>query len=103
MTELKKEWDFFMPDRDGTGPQGKGSGTGRGRGMRDEQCPECGKEKPREENPDSSAGGVGWEIGSGPGGVCICLRCKKEVKHVTGISCSKMKCPDCGIPMARKL
>jgi hypothetical protein len=25
------------------------------------------------------------------------------VKHITGISCSKMKCPDCGIPMARKL
>ncbi len=45
-----------MPNRDGTGPQGKGSGTGRGRGMRDEQCPECGKEKPREENQDSSAG-----------------------------------------------
>ncbi|MBW2740111.1 MAG: DUF5320 domain-containing protein [Deltaproteobacteria bacterium] len=93
-----------MPNRDGTGPQGKGSGTGRGRGMRDEQRPECGKERPREEeNPGSSAGEVGWEVGAGPEGFCICLRCKKEVKHITGVSCSKMKCPDCGIPMARKL
>jgi hypothetical protein len=25
------------------------------------------------------------------------------VKHVTGIPCSETKCPDCGIPMARKL
>ncbi len=65
--------------------------------MRDEQCPECGKEKPREENSGSSAGGVGWEVGAGPRGVCICLRCKKEVKHVTGIPCTEMKCPDCGI------
>ncbi|MBW1744876.1 MAG: DUF5320 domain-containing protein [Deltaproteobacteria bacterium] len=92
-----------MPNRDGTGPQGKGSGTGRGRGMRDEQCPECGKEKSPEEKAGSNAGGVGWEVGAGPGGFCICLRCKKKVKHITGISCSEMKCPDCGIPMARKL
>lgn len=92
-----------MPNRDGTGPQGKGSGTGRGRGMLDEQRPECGKERHPEENPASSAGEIGWEVGAGPGGVCICLRCKKEVKHVTGISCAEMKCPDCGIPMARKL
>jgi predicted RNA-binding Zn-ribbon protein involved in translation (DUF1610 family) len=92
-----------MPNRDGTGPQGKGSGTGRGRGMSDEQCPECGTEKPLEEKPGSSAGGVGWEVGAGPGGVCVCLRCKKEVKHVTGTPCSEMKCPDCGASMARKL
>jgi hypothetical protein len=25
------------------------------------------------------------------------------VKHITGTPCTKMKCPDCGIPMARKL
>jgi hypothetical protein len=25
------------------------------------------------------------------------------VKHITGIPCSETKCPDCGIPMARKL
>ena len=93
-----------MPNRDGTGPQGKGRGAGQGKGMSDEQqCPECGKEKPLEEKPGSSAGGVGWEVGAGPGGVCICLRCKKELKHVTGTPCSKMKCPDCGIAMARKL
>ncbi len=92
-----------MPNRDGTGPQGKGSGTGRGRGVCDEQRPESGKERHPEENPASSAGEIGWEVGAGPEGFCICLRCKKEVKHITGISCSKMKCPDCGIPMARKL
>ena len=92
-----------MPDRDGTGPQGKGSGTGRGKGMRDEQCPECGRERSLEQNSASSIGGVGWEVGAGPGGVCICLRCKKEVKHATGTPCSEMKCPDCGASMARKL
>ena len=92
-----------MPNRDGTGPRGKGKGTGRGRGVCDEQRPESGKEKPPEEKPGSSAGEVGWEVGAGPGGFCICLRCKKEVKHVTGTRCSEMKCPNCGIPMARKL
>jgi hypothetical protein len=25
------------------------------------------------------------------------------VKHITGTPCTDMKCPDCGIPMARKL
>jgi hypothetical protein len=34
--------------------------------------------------------------------LCIYLRCKKEVKHVTGISCTEMKCPDCGIPMTEQ-
>ena len=92
-----------MPNRDGTGPRGKGRVTGRGRGVCDEQSLEGGKEKNLEENQGSSAGGVGWEVGAGPAGVCICLRCKREVKHATGTPCSEMKCPDCGIPMARKL
>ena len=92
-----------MPNRDGTGPRGKGRGTGQGRGVCDEQSLEGGKEKHLEENQGSGAGGVGWEVGAGPAGVCICLRCKREVKHVTGIPCSETKCPDCGIPMARKL
>ena len=92
-----------MPNRDGTGPRGKGRVTGRGRGVCDEQSLEGGKKKNLEENQGSGAGGVGWEVGAGPAGVCVCLRCKKEVKHITGIPCSETKCPDCGIPMARKL
>ena len=92
-----------MPNRDGTGPRGKGKGMGRGSGVPEEHCQECGKEKLPEESLATSSGGVGWEVGAGPGGLCICLRCKKEVKHITGTPCTKMKCPDCGIPMARKL
>ena len=90
-----------MPDRDGTGPPGGEKGMGRGRGVPDEQCPECGKKMVS--NTGSGAGGVGWEVGAGPGGFCVCLKCKREVKHVTGIPCTEIKCPNCGIPMARKL
>ena len=92
-----------MPNQDGTGPLGKGKGMGRGKGVPEELCPECGKERMPEESLTSSAGGVGWEVGAGPGGFCICLRCKKKVEHITGTPCTEMKCPDCGIPMARKL
>ena len=90
-----------MPDRNGTGPPGGEKGMGRGRGVPDGQCPECGKKMVS--NAGSSAGGVGWEVGAGPGGFCVCLKCKREVKHVTGIPCTELKCPNCGIPMARKL
>ena len=92
-----------MPNRDGTGPQGKQRGTGRGRGVPAEECPECGTERSPEKESGSNAGEVGWEVGAGPGGVCICLRCKREVKHITGVPCKELKCPDCGVLMARKL
>lgn len=40
-------------------------------------------------------------FGLGPGGKCICPKCKTEANHQRGIPCYEQKCPKCGAPMAR--
>ena len=51
-------------------------------------------------------GGSGsWEQrpGSGPGGECVCLECQKVLPHRRGQPCNKIKCPDCGRVMTRRI
>jgi len=38
----------------------------------------------------------------GPGGVCICPECDKEIAHSQGKPCTEEQCPDCGAAMLRK-
>ncbi len=56
------------------GGMGKGRGQGRGR-----------------------KGGFGL----GTGGNCLCPKCGKTMPHQTGVPCTDMKCPDCGVAMTR--
>jgi len=74
-----------MPFRDGTGPKSQGRGQGRG----------GGKNQP---------GGRGRNKGGayGPGGYCICAKCKTKVPHQRGQKCAEIKCPECGHPMLRE-
>jgi len=46
-------------------------------------------------------GRMGGPFGAGPGGTCICPKCKHEVPHQVGIPCYQMKCPKCGTLMVR--
>lgn len=58
--------------------------------------------------------GVGWQVkgrfvekvkgakGHGPGGKCACPKCGYETEHRRGVPCSTVKCPYCGINLARK-
>lgn len=46
-------------------------------------------------------GRMGGPLAAGPGGTCICPKCKHEVPHQVGIPCYQMKCPKCGTLMAR--
>ncbi len=39
--------------------------------------------------------------GEGPGGYCVCPKCKYRVKHKRGVPCSTIKCPKCGASMVR--
>jgi predicted RNA-binding Zn-ribbon protein involved in translation (DUF1610 family) len=77
-----------MPRGDGTGPAGGGGpGTGRGggRGM--------------------GGGGRGQGRGGGaygPSGYCLCVACKTRVPHQAGITCTDLKCPNCGKTMVRE-
>lgn len=76
-----------MPRGDRTGPMGKGPGTGRGgQGF----------------GPGSGRGrGRMGGYAAGPGGECICPRCKKTMPHQAGVPCTNVQCPDCKIPMTR--
>lgn len=37
----------------------------------------------------------------GPGGNCICAKCKFKKAHERGLPCYKEKCPKCGSMMTR--
>jgi len=38
----------------------------------------------------------------GPGGDCICPKCKKRISHKAGVPCLDEKCPKCGTKMIRE-
>ncbi|MDX9958823.1 MAG: hypothetical protein AB7T74_16890 [Clostridia bacterium] len=81
-----------MPRGDGTGPAGGGGpGTGRGGGAGGGRGTMTG-------------GGRGRNSGGafGPGGYCICLGCNTRIAHNPGVSCTDLKCPNCGRPMIRE-
>jgi hypothetical protein len=46
-------------------------------------------------------GRMGGPFGAGPGGTCVCPKCKHEVPHQVGVPCYQMKCPKCGTLMVR--
>ena len=72
---------FVMPRGDGTGPTGQGSGMGRGQGL--------------------NRGRMGGPLAAGPGGSCVCPKCKTTVEHIVGQSCNAVSCPKCGTKMTR--
>ncbi len=39
---------------------------------------------------------------AGPSGECICPNCGYRLKHNSGIPCSNLKCPKCGVVLVRK-
>jgi len=64
-----------MPRGDGTGPpRGGGQRGGRMRGTR---------------------------AGAGPGGECVCPKCRARVPHQAGTPCYNVSCPKCGTKMVR--
>lgn len=74
-------------EQGGAGRAGGGRGGGRGAGR--------------------GAGGGGGRMGgnragAGPGGSCLCPNCGAKAPHTPGVPCSKVKCPECGTPMARE-
>jgi predicted DNA-binding protein (UPF0251 family) len=38
---------------------------------------------------------------AGPGGTCVCPKCKTKVPHRVGVPCYQVKCPKCGTQMIR--
>lgn len=38
----------------------------------------------------------------GPGGYCVCSKCRYRIKHKAGIPCTSNKCPKCGSDMERE-
>ena len=74
-----------MPRGDGTGPNGMGQSAGRGVG--------------RGQQP--SRGRMGGPLAAGPGGSCVCPKCKTTVEHIVGQSCNAVSCPKCGTKMTR--
>lgn len=55
--------------------------------------------------------GYGWQkrglmkkedgLGEGPGGYCVCPKCKYKVKHERGVPCSDLKCPNHNLSLIR--
>ena len=75
-----------MPRGNGTGPTGQGPGTGRGMGA----------------GYGRGMGRMSGPLAAGPGGNCICPKCKNTVPHLPGQPCNQKICPLCGIPMTRE-
>jgi uncharacterized protein len=73
--------DYTMPGGDRTGPLGQGPIAGRGRGL--------------------GRGRMGGPFAAGPGGICICPKCRHEQQHTRGIPCAQIKCEKCGSLMTR--
>ena len=46
-------------------------------------------------------GRMGGQFAAGPGGTCVCPKCKHKVPHQVGVPCYQMKCPKCGTLMVR--
>jgi hypothetical protein len=61
---------------------GRGRGRGVGRG--------------------SGPGRMGGPRAAGPGGNCVCPSCGHKLPHVAGTPCMDLKCPKCGVRMARE-
>jgi len=38
----------------------------------------------------------------GPGGYCVCPKCRHKEAHIVGVPCYKKGCPQCGIKMVRE-
>lgn len=68
-----------MPRKDGSGPTGPGKGSGFGAG----------------------GGRMGGSASAGPGGYCVCPKCRHKEKHNRAQPCTDMKCPKCGSVMVR--
>jgi len=49
-------------------------------------------------------GGQGRNNGGsfGPGGICICAKCRHRIPHEQGVKCTTLKCPQCGHIMIRE-
>lgn len=49
-------------------------------------------------------GGKGRNKGGafGPGGYCVCSKCREKVLHERGVKCTTLKCPHCGHTMIRE-
>lgn len=75
-----------MPRGNGTGPAGQGPGTGKGMGA----------------GYGQRGGRMGGPAAAGPGGNCICPKCKYTVVHPPGQPCNQKMCPRCGIAMTRE-
>lgn len=41
------------------------------------------------------------QFAAGPGGYCVCPKCKHKVPHRVGVPCYNIKCPNCSSPMTR--
>jgi len=75
-----------MPRGVGTGSSGTGQGSAQGSGRGRGNCRGMG----------------GGRATGSPGGECICLSCGATVIHQAGTPCYQVKCPRCGVSMARR-
>lgn len=70
-----------------------------GKDCADVTCPKCNVKC---EEKTVLANGVGGGTGEGPGGTCVCPKCKYTESHDKADPCNKKKCPKCGATMTRK-